>query len=405
VPAAVLHAQIAGERAIDASGQGSVELGVHLTDAGARPFSKGTAARALIERGDAQLSSGVSSDLSVDDQSSVALRISPGTQAGPLVIRIDVGDAMTELNLTLTAEIREPLVGGFATGGIGPVPGWIEGQDNAPDGTNARRGAMSVFGTGALARNTRGTFAYDSSNTLEQTIGADPFLDNPDDRPFPTYGDASMRHADALSTNHFFGSVQNGESSAMWGQFYAHAAPSSATGGYDVLVNGARLQTGGKGAGAFAARNDIAYARAVITPTGLAVASQALHPDIVIGSDVLTLVQPDRRTGALLLESILGRGSDYVVDYATGLLRFLNIILQDDDAFDPQIVVVRYEYGGPGASSTMLGGSATVKLAPATSTDAWYLNDAIGSGNLTLLGESLAGDSAGAGWSVSREHS
>jgi hypothetical protein len=235
---AVLHAQIAGERAIDASGHGSVELGVHLTDAGARPFPKGTAARALIERGDAQLSSGVSSDLSVDDQSSVALRISPGTQAGPLVIRIDVGDAMTELNLTLTAEIREPLVVGFATGGIGPIPGWIEGQDNAPDGTNARRGAMSVFGTGALARNTRGTFAYDSSNTLEQTSGADPFLDNPDDRPFPTYGDASLRHADALSTNHFFGSVQNGESSAMWGQFYAHAAPSSAAGGYDVLVNG-----------------------------------------------------------------------------------------------------------------------------------------------------------------------
>jgi hypothetical protein len=47
---------------------------------------------------------------------------------------------------------------------------------------------------------------------------------------------------------------------------------------------------------------------------------------------VLTLVQLDRRTGALLSESILGRGSDYVVDYATGLLRFLNIILPYDDA-------------------------------------------------------------------------
>jgi hypothetical protein len=403
----MLTASVQGATSIDASGQGCVAVKVHVTGADGQFYPKGTPLRALIVRGDARLANGLSSDLTTDAGSNVTLPVYPGTQAGPLVVRLEAGDAVAEVPLMLTAAIRKPLVVGYATGGIGPVPGWIEAADNAPDGNNARRGAISVFGTGQIARNTRGTFAYDSANTLEQTLAADPFLDNPNDRPFPTYGDTSVRHDDALSTNHIFGSVQNGYSSAMWGQFYATAAPSTAVGGYDVLVNGARVQGGGNvlGASAFTARNDIAYARAVISPTGLAIASQALAPDIVIGSDVLTLVHLDRRTGAILSETQLGRGTDYVIDYATGLLRFLNIILPYDDNFNPQVVVVQYEYGGPGAVSTMLGGNATAHLGAHGRADAWYLNDADGSGNLTLLGESLAGGAPGTSWSVSHERS
>jgi hypothetical protein len=402
-----LHAQNAGAVTIDATGHGSVPLRVTLSHDGAEPFLSGTAVRAVILRGDARLGAGLSADLTTDATSAVTFPVYPGTQAGPLTIRFDVGDAAVDLTFTLTADIRTPLVVGYATGGIGPVPGWVDAPDDAPSGTNTRRGAISVFGTGKLATNTRGTFAYDSTNTLEQTLTADPFLDNPNDRPFPTYGDSSIRHDDALSTNHIFGSVQNGRSSAMYGQFYAQAAPVTAAGGYNILVNGAKVLVGGNvlGAGAFTARNDTAYARTVIAPTGLAIASQGLHPDIVIGSDVLMLVHLDRRTGAIVSQTALARGSDYVVDYASGLLRFLNIILPYDDAFDPQVVVVQYEYGGPGATSTMLGGKGTALVAPNTHADAWYLNDSIGSGNLNLLGQSLAGTTATTSWSLSHEHS
>ena len=404
---AAFAARVDGAKAIDARGQGVVPVRVQLTDGSGKPFPAGVAVRAVILRGDARLANGLSSDVTTDTQSSLTLAVAPGTQSGPLVIRLDIGGASCDLTLSLTADIRNPLVVGYATGGIGPVPGWIEAQDGAPDGTTARRGAISLFGTGKIAKNTRGTFAYDSTNTLEQTIQSDPFLDNPNDRPFPTYGDSSIRHDDALSTNHYFVSVQNGRSSAMYGQFYAHAAPSDAVGGYNVLVNGAQVRLAGSGAGvgAFTARNNTAYARAVLTPTGLAVASQALHPDIVIGSDVLTLVHLDKRTGAILSQQFLARGSDYVIDYASGLLRFLNILLPYDDALNPQIVVIQYEYGGPGALSTMLGGNATLNVAHGTTADAWYLNDSIGSGNLTLLGESLGGTGSAAVWSLSHERS
>ena len=392
---------------IDASGQGVVAVHVHLTHANGAAFDRGTAVRAVILRGDARLGDGLSADALTDEASTVTLTVLPGTQAGPLVIRLDIGGASVDVALALTADVRKPLVVGFATGGIGPVPGWIDAQDGAPNGTTTRRGAISVFGTGAIAKNTRATFAYDSSNTLEQTIASDPFLDNPNNRPFPTYGDASTRRDDALSTNHIFASVQNGRSSAMYGQFYAHAAPTNAVGGYNILVNGAQLRLAGSDAGvaAFTARNNTAYARAVLTPTGLAVASQALHSDIVIGSDVLTLVHLDKRTGAVVSQQFLARGSDYVVDYASGLLRFLNIMLPYDDQLNPQIVVVQYEYGGPGAVSTMLGGSSTLKIGPGTNADAWYLNDSIGSGNLSLLGESFGGTSTSTVWSVSHERS
>ena len=410
-----MQATLVGSATIDASGQGTVPVQIHLTDTGGQTYPKGTPVRAIILRGDARLTAGLSADATTNDASDITLGVFPGTQSGPLVIRLDAGDASTEVTLALTADIRAPLVVGFATGGIGPVPGWTEAQDGAPDGTNARRGAVSIFGTGKIASNTRGTFAYDSSDTLEQTIAADPYLDNPNDRPFSTYGDASIRHDDALSTNHIFASVQNGRSSAMWGQFYAHAAPSTAVGGYNVLVNGAQALAAGPNAeaGIFTARNNTAYARAILSPTGLAVASQALQPDIVIGSDVLTLVHLDRRTGAILSQSFLARGTDYEIDYASGLLRFLNIILPYDDAFNPQIVVVQYQYGGPGATSTMLGGKASAKIGTGARADAWYLNDAIGSGNLTVLGESLGRSAAapvvpgtsGTTWSLSHERS
>jgi hypothetical protein len=407
-PAAqVFQVGVDGSHAIDATGHGSVLLHVHVTAADSTAFPVNTPVRALILRGDARLSAGLSSDLTTDEASNVALTVYPGTKAGPLVIHFTAGEAAADLTLALTADLRAPLVVGYATGGIGPVPGWTEAQDGAPNGTTSRRGAIALYGTGQIAKNTRGTFAYDSSNTLQQMVATDPFLDNPDDRPFPTYGDASIRYDDALSTNRIFADIQNGAASAMWGQFYAQAAPTTAVGGYNILVDGAKVVAGTNalGLGAFTAQNNTAFARTVISPTGLAIASQALHPDVVIGSDVLTLVHLDRRSGAIVSETPLGRGTDYIVDYPSGLLTFLNIILPYDEDFNPQVVVVQYEYGGPGATSTMLGGKGTAKIGRGTQADAWYLNDSIGTGNLTLLGESLAGTSPSTVWSLSHEHS
>jgi hypothetical protein len=324
-------------------------------------------------------------------------------------ITLSDGTISSNVSLSVVAPPKQPFVVGLATVGAGPVPGWIEAPDNAANGTTARRGTVSIFGDGSVGGLTRLTFAYDSAtDSLAQSQAFGPFLDNSNDRPFPIYGDESTRYDDALSTNHLFARLQSGDSSAMWGEFSANAAPAYAAGGYTILVNGAQIEIGARNLhlSGFTARNDTAFARQVFAPTGLAISSELLHPDVVVGSDVLTLVHLDRRTGAILEQDPLVRGDDYVIDYATGLIRFINIILPYDAAMNPQIIVAQYQYGGPGAASTMLGGSATLTYgsSPKDRLDAWYLNDTIGTGNLDLFGQAIAGASPAMTWSLSHEH-
>jgi hypothetical protein len=403
---AVLRVAADGATTIPASGRGTVTVNAHVTRPDGKPLAVGDAVRATVVSGDARfVNGGASDDLIAGPDGTLAIVLVPGTRSGALVVQLTCADASGELDITLTTVERPPIVVGYATGGIGAVPGSIEAPDNGPNGTDTRRGAISIYGTGDISRNTKLTFAYDSADVLSQQLISGPFLDNPNDRPFAIYGDGSLRYDDALSTDRVYARIDNGRSSAMWGEFYAQAAPATAVGGYNVLVEGANLHAQGNvlGGGAFTARNDIAYDRRVISPTGLAIADELLHPDIVVGSDVLMLVHLDRHSGAVVSQTQLVSGADYVIDYASGLLTFANIILPYDDEFDPQIVTVQYEYGGPGAKSTMLGGNGSIKLARTSSFDTWYLNDADGSGNLTLLGESLGTTAGTTVWSVSHE--
>jgi hypothetical protein len=345
----------------------------------------------------------------VDDSGNIEIPLAPGTRNGPLQIALIGGDVERDLNLGLLPNTRQPLVVGYVTGGIGSVPGLPDEPDNAPDGTTSRRGAVSLYGTGQIAKNTSGTFAYYSADVLEQAINAGPFIDNPNDRPFPIYGDTSVRTDDALSQDHFFARIENGNDYLMWGQYQANAAPTGAVGGYNELVDGAKARFGGNAltVSPFLAKNNIAFDREVISPTGLAIVANTLHPDIVVGSDVITLVHLDRRTGAILEQQTLQRGVDYTLDYASGMLTFINIILPYDDDFNPQQIVVQYEYGGIGAQTRTVGGTASLKLTPdgQNHMDWWYVNDTTGTGNLTLLGQNFQGTLKGGNWQVSHEQS
>jgi hypothetical protein len=84
---------VEGSQTIDATGVGSVAALVHLTDGAGKPLDEGTAVRAVIESGDARLDAGASSDLTADISGSVTLTIFPGTRTGPLVIRLEAGNA------------------------------------------------------------------------------------------------------------------------------------------------------------------------------------------------------------------------------------------------------------------------------------------------------------------------
>ena len=79
-PAGSSHAEVSGAQTIDATGQGSVKVLMHVVSA-AGPFPKGTPLRAVILSGDARLVAGPSADVTTDAGSNVTLTLFPGRRA------------------------------------------------------------------------------------------------------------------------------------------------------------------------------------------------------------------------------------------------------------------------------------------------------------------------------------
>jgi hypothetical protein len=341
---------------------------------------------------------------------SATLRLIPGLTPGEIVIQAVGGDATCEARVFLAPNPRKPFVNGLITAGAGAVPGIPDEPDDVADGTNSRRGRIALFGTGSVGGNAVATFAYDTANTLQRTANyAGAAATDPGDRPFAISGDTSVLRDDALSSDHLYARIDSGRASAMWGEFRATTdTSSSALGAFDQLVDGAKLDvTGGQArATVFAARNDVGYARRVFAPSGLD-SGVMLNPNIVVGSDIVLLATIDQRTGAILTQTALTNGVDYTIEYATGQIRFINVPLPFDSAFNPQEVVVTYEYDDPGSAAKTLGGRGEIAFGAnhALKLSVGYVNDTSGAGNITLASESLSGTIPGGAWSITHASS
>ena len=346
-------------------------------------------------------------DVALDADGAALVRLIPGLTPGAVVLRADCGDAVRETQLFLAPNLRKPFVNGLVSAGTGAVPGIPGAPDGQPDGTNSRRGRIAVFGTGALGRSLA-TFAYDTADTLQRSSqygGAlGTYNGDPNDRPYAITGDASTRRDDALSRDHLFARLDTGRATAQWGEFRARTgAETNGLGGFDQLVDGAKLELGGdhRRMSLFAARNDVGYDRRIFAPTGLA-GGVALRPSIVVGSEVVMLATLDARTGAVIAQSVLTRGVDYSVEYATGQLRLIDIPLPLDEAFNPRQLVVTYEFDAPGNAAKTVGGRAETSFGRnhAIKLGVGYVNDTTGAGNIALATQDLGGSFRGGGWQI-----
>ena len=346
-------------------------------------------------------------DVTLDAEGSASLQLLPGITPGAVVLRSECGEASRETRFFLAPNLRKPFVSGLVTAGAGAVPGIPDEDDGEPSGTNSRRGRVALFGTGAVG-NSLATFAYDTADTLQRssTYGGalGSFQGDPSDKPYDTTGDASLRRDDALSRDHLFARLDNGQNSLQWGEFRARTGTDTSTlGAFDQLVDGAKAELGGAAGHAtlFAARNDVGYDRRVFAPTGLA-NGIVLRPDIVVGSEVIMLATLDARSGAIIGQTTLTRGVDYSIEYATGQLAFIEIPLPLDEFFNPREVIITYEYDAPGNSARTLGGRAETTFGPnhALKFGVGYVNDTSGAGNLALATEDLSGTIQGGAWQV-----
>jgi hypothetical protein len=346
-------------------------------------------------------------DVVLDADGEATLRLVPGITPGAVVLRSECGDASREARFFLAPNLRKPFVSGLVTAGAGAVPGIPDQADGEPDGTNSRRARVALFGTGAVGKSLA-TFAYDTADTLQRSSqygGAlGTYEGDPNDKPYDTTGDASLRRDDALSRDHLFARIDNGQSTAQWGEFRARTGSDASTlGAFDQLVDGAKIELGGNTGHAtlFAARNDVGYDRRVFAPTGLA-NGVTLRPDIVVGSEVVTLATLDARTGAVVVQSAMTRGVDYSIEYATGQLAFIEVPLPLDEAFNPREIIITYEFDAPGSAARTLGGRAETSFGPnhAIKLGFGYVNDTSGAGNIALATQDLSGTIAGGSWQI-----
>lgn len=341
----------------------------------------------------------------------IQIPIAASLQPGTLAVQVAIGDASDTESFAVAPYLRAPLVNGVVSAGAGSVPAAVDG-DGRYDAGGSREARIGVFGSGKVGRASSLTFTYESQNRLQPSSSLGPYVQDPNERPYQTYGDSSTIASDFHSNDRLYARVDNGRNDLMWGQYIASVGDPQGVGHYRQQLSGVSGQLGlgapGRGhVAAFTARNSTAFISFSVPVTGLASLLQPLHPDMVVGSDMLTIVALDRRTGTPVSQTPLVRNVDYTIDYATGTVRFMNVPLPFDSHFNPQVLMVQYQYQGPGTRSVTSGFDFQYALdrAHRTTFDAGYMNDATGMSNYTLATQTLSGKTQSGQWAFSRASS
>lgn len=336
----------------------------------------------------------------------VGVPILPGLTPGDVTLQISSGDLTTTQTFYMAPYVRAPFVNGLLSVGTGVVPIGVDG-DGRDDAGGARRLRGALFASGRVGKTSLMTLAYESQNALSPLSSFGPFVDDPNERPYQTFGDSSVRASGYRSNDRLYARLDSGRDSAMWGQFDATTGDENAVGAFRQLLSGAKIELASKDARAhltaFGARNDVGYVSTTLAVTGLSNLARPLQPDIVVGSDYLSLASLDRRTGAVVAQSPLIRNVDYTIDYATGVLRFINVPLPFDENFNPQVLEIHYQYRGVGVNSRTTGADARFQFGKLGTTrlNLGYVNDATGAGNFSMLSQTLSGKLSGGGWTLS----
>ncbi|MGB8267509.1 MAG: hypothetical protein WCE44_14365 [Candidatus Velthaea sp.] len=344
-------------------------------------------------------------DLAMPSGGILTISLVPGLSAGQVSIHISSGEAASDGTYYAVADVRKPFVNGLITAGAGSVPDAPEDAAGIPNGPNSRKGRIALYGTGAVGKNGLLTVAYDTADRLDRSSSTGPSVDDPASRPYGTYGDSSIVRDDALSRDHLYARFDDGQSHALWGEFQATTSGPNSVGGFAQLVDGLQVTFANQDRRltGFVARNDVAYGRLVLSPSGLSTLAQPLQPDIVVGSEIVSLIAIDRRTGIILSQTPLTRNVDYELDYTSGQIRFITIPLPFDDNLNPQQILVTYEYGGPGVHAQTVGGrfDSTLGRGPsAAKFGAGYVNDGNGTSDYSLFTQELSGTFSRGSWSL-----
>ena len=172
------------------------------------------------------------------------------------------------------------------------------------------------------------------------------FRDIRGDEYYPVYGDNSERGFDAQSSGNLFIKVEKGQSYVLYGDIAIEPeAPEFRLGGYSRLTTGAKAgwKNDAVSVSVFAANT--AQKQRVVEFAGRGV-SGPYTLDLSTyreGSDRVEIIVRDEITGEILSERSMRRLTDYVLNYFTNTIVFVDPVRQADRYGNPISVRVTYE--------------------------------------------------------------
>lgn len=274
-------------------------------------------------------------------------------QTGVAEIKAAFGGATAETQVQFVPELRETILNSLAEVTVGK---------NAPEMQNRNteenvRGHVQVFYKGRLFNSENMlTLAYDSQQPLNRVSGKDRLFQlNPLDRVYPIFGDSSTRFQETESNSKVYARLDRGRSYALFGDFDADMQRSRLL-AYGRRLTGVKLHLengNGDFVTATGARPDTSFARQLIKGGSLGIV-QLFYPDLMPGSELLTIEIRDRRNPEIILSrEILTRGLDYNLDTTSGTIFFLRPIPAFDKDLNLVQVVATYEYRSSGFESNV----------------------------------------------------
>lgn len=281
------------------------------------------------------------------------IKLISDNQTGIADLRASLGNTLAETQVQFIPELRETILNSLAELTIGK---------NAPEMQNRNvdenvRGHVQFFYKGRLFKSENMlTLAYDSQQPLNRISGKDRLFQlNPLDRVYPIFGDSSVRFQETESNSKLYARFDRGRSYAVFGDFDADMDRSRLL-SYGRRLTGVKLHlenSNGDFVTATGARPDTSFARQIIKG-GSAGLVQLFYPDLMPGSELLTIEIRDRRNPEnIISREFLTRGLDYNLDTTTGTIFFLRPIPTFDKDLNLVQVVATYEYRSNGFESSV----------------------------------------------------
>ncbi len=275
---------------------------------------------------------------------------------GNVQIQARTGALDASLNIVQIAAAR-PLIG------AGLID--IGGQWNRVNQGNDTRAGLedgfesdarvALFLKGRVKNDMHLSLSYDSDKNRDVDVLRDL---NPNEH-YATYGDSSLRGVEAQSRSKLYLKLEKDRNSIMWGDYLTDnnadhddlgRVQRTLTGINGVLDNGkTRLQV-------FAAQESATRRTEEIAGNGTAMLYETERSPLVINSEIVERIVRDRNNPGLVIRAEkLTRYADYTVDFATGVLRFADVVPTVDDDLNPVFIRISYDLAG-GTDEHMVSG-------------------------------------------------